>query len=109
MQTVFSQGDVLLDCLPGSLAPKMAAYAREYKLHYVNLTEYVAETNEIIQLAKNAESGFVLQSGLAPGYIDLLAHHLYQEFCANHRVDKVTALPGVPLAWPPNTLRMRKP
>ncbi len=92
MQRVFSQGDVLLDCLPGSLAPKMAAYAREYKLHYVNLTEYVAETNEIIQLAKNAETGFILQSGLAPGYIDLLAHHLYQEFCANHGVDKVERL-----------------
>lgn len=92
MRHIFSRGDVLLDCLPGSLAPKMAAYAREYNLHYVNLTEYVAETNEIIQLAKNAESGFVLQSGLAPGYIDLLAHHLYQEFCANHGVDKLEQL-----------------
>ncbi|MEQ9582806.1 MAG: saccharopine dehydrogenase NADP-binding domain-containing protein, partial [Arenibacter sp.] len=65
MEDIFTQGDVLLDCLPGSLAPKMASYAKDFKMHYVNLTEYVAETNEIIALAKNAETGFVLQSGLA--------------------------------------------
>jgi len=89
MEEIFTQGDVLLDCLPGSLAPKMASYAKKYGLHYVNLTEYVAETNEIIEMAKNAETGFVLQSGLAPGYIDILAHYLYQEFCRKHSVDKV--------------------
>ena len=71
MEDIFTKGDVLLDCLPGSLAPKMARYAKDFKMHYVNLTEYVAETNEIIALAKNAETGFVLQSGLAPGYINL--------------------------------------
>lgn len=92
MEEIFKQGDVLLDCLPGSLAPKMATYAKDYKLHYVNLTEYVAETNEIIALAKNAETGFVLQSGLAPGYINLLAHHLFQEFCRKHQVHKVDKL-----------------
>ncbi|MCK0189345.1 saccharopine dehydrogenase C-terminal domain-containing protein [Arenibacter sp. F20364] len=92
MEDIFTQGDVLLDCLPGSLAPKMASYAKDFKMHYVNLTEYVAETNEIIALAKNAETGFVLQSGLAPGYINLLAHHLFQEFCIKHKVDKVDKL-----------------
>ena len=70
----------------------MASYAKKFGLHYVNLTEYVAETNEIIELAKNAETGFVLQSGLAPGYIDILAHYLYQEFCRKHNVDKVDKL-----------------
>ncbi len=92
MEEIFAQGDVLLDCLPGSLAPKMAGYAKKYGLHYVNLTEYVAETNEIMALAKNAETGFVLQSGLAPGYIDILAHYLYQEFCRKYHVDKVDKL-----------------
>ncbi|PXX25028.1 saccharopine dehydrogenase family protein [Arenibacter sp. ARW7G5Y1] len=92
MEEIFEQGDVLLDCLPGSLAPKMAGYAKKYGLHYVNLTEYVAETNEIMALAKNAETGFVLQSGLAPGYIDILAHYLYQEFCRKYHVDKVDKL-----------------
>lgn len=92
MEEIFTQGDVLFDCLPGSLAPKMASYAKKFGLHYVNLTEYVAETNEIIEMAKNAETAFVLQSGLAPGYIDILAHYLYQEFCRKHHVNKVDKL-----------------
>ncbi|MEZ4969762.1 MAG: saccharopine dehydrogenase C-terminal domain-containing protein [Flavobacteriaceae bacterium] len=92
MEKIFTQGDVLLDCLPGSLAPKMAMYAKDFKLHYVNLTEYVEETNKIIALAKNAETGFVLQSGLAPGYINVLAHHLFKEFCRKHQVKKVDKL-----------------
>lgn len=92
MESVFKDADALLDCLPGSLAPRMAGYAKTFGLHYVNLTEYVAETNEIMALAKDAETGFVLQSGLAPGYIDLLAHYLFKEFCKENGVDKVDSL-----------------
>ncbi|WP_086477423.1 saccharopine dehydrogenase family protein [Arenibacter amylolyticus] len=92
MESVFREGDILLDCLPGSLAPRMAGYAKEYGMHYVNLTEYVAETKEIMALAKDAETGFILQSGLAPGYIDVLAHHLFLEFCKANKVDKVDSL-----------------
>lgn len=92
MENVFKAADILLDCLPGSLAPRMARYAKEFGLHYVNLTEYVAETKEIMDLATDAETGFVLQSGLAPGYINLLAHHLFLEFCKEYRVEKVDLL-----------------
>jgi saccharopine dehydrogenase-like NADP-dependent oxidoreductase len=92
MQNILKKGDALLDCLPGSLAPKMAQLAKDYKLHYANLTEYVAETNQIIDLAKNASTGFILQTGLAPGYIDVLANHLFQQFCKDYKVDKVDSL-----------------
>jgi len=61
-------------------------------MHYANLTEYVAETEAIIALAKEAKMGFVLQTGLAPGYIDLLAHGLFQKFCKDFGVDKVDKL-----------------
>lgn len=89
MKEIFQKGDILLDCLPGSLAPKMALIAKENNLHYANLTEYVSETNEIIALAKDAPSGFVLQTGLAPGYIDVLANKLFQDFCKEFNVTKV--------------------
>jgi saccharopine dehydrogenase-like NADP-dependent oxidoreductase len=92
MKEILNKGDALLDCLPGSMAPKMAQLAKDFYLHYANLTEYVAETNEIIQLAKGAETGFILQTGLAPGYIDVLANHLFQQFCANYQVGKVDIL-----------------
>lgn len=92
MKAILSKGDILLDCLPGSLAPKMAKLAKDFHLHYANLTEYVAETDEIIQLAKNADTGFILQTGLAPGYIDVLGHHLFLEFCKDFNVAKVDKL-----------------
>ncbi|WP_117879807.1 saccharopine dehydrogenase family protein [Aureibaculum luteum] len=92
MIRVFSKGDALLDCLPGKLAPKMAGFAKAYKLNYANLTEYVAETNQIMDLAQNADVGFVLQTGLAPGYIDVMANYIFQEFCKQYHVEKVDIL-----------------
>jgi saccharopine dehydrogenase-like NADP-dependent oxidoreductase len=92
MKVIFQQSDLLLDCLPGSMAPKMAQLAKDFQLHYANLTEYVNETEEIMALAKDAKTGFVLQTGLAPGYIDLLAHKLFQQFCLDFNVGKVDKL-----------------
>ncbi|MET0759580.1 MAG: saccharopine dehydrogenase C-terminal domain-containing protein [Flavobacterium sp.] len=92
MKGVLSQGDIILDCLPGSQAPRMAQFAKDFNLHYANLTEYVAETEEIMDLAKDAKTGFLLQTGLAPGYIDLLANGLFQQFCNDFKVDKVDKL-----------------
>ncbi|REE07724.1 saccharopine dehydrogenase-like NADP-dependent oxidoreductase [Winogradskyella pacifica] len=92
MKGVFNKGEIILDCLPGTQAPKMAGYAKDYYMHYANLTEYITETQQIIKLAKNATTGFVLQSGLAPGYINVLANHLFLEFCKDYQVHKVDKL-----------------
>lgn len=92
MEAILRQGDVLLDCLPGSLAPRMAQLAKDFQLHYANLTEYVAETNAIKALATDATTSFVLQTGLAPGYINVLANQLFQQFCMDFGVEKVDKL-----------------
>lgn len=92
MKEIFHQGDIILDCLPGTQAPKIARYAKDYNMHYANLTEYTAETQEIIAMAKGTTAGFILQTGLAPGYIDVLANHLFIEFCKDFEVDKVDTL-----------------
>ncbi|MGO4818792.1 saccharopine dehydrogenase family protein [Flavobacterium sp. W22_SRS_FP1] len=92
MQKLFLKGDIILDCLPGSQAPKIAQFAKDYGMHYANLTEYVDETEKIMKLASDAKTGFVLQTGLAPGYIDLLAHGLFQQFCSDYRVNSVHTL-----------------
>jgi saccharopine dehydrogenase-like NADP-dependent oxidoreductase len=89
MKAAFESCDVLLDCSPGSLAPRMARYAKDFKMHYANLTEYVAETDEIIALAKDAETGFILQTGLAPGFINVLAMSLYADFVEKYENEKV--------------------
>lgn len=92
MKAIFNQGDIILDCLPGSQAPRIAQFAKEYELHYANLTEYVSETEKIMTLAKGAKTAFILQTGLAPGYIDLLAHGLFQQFCNDFKVNTVDKL-----------------
>ncbi|MDR9458509.1 MAG: saccharopine dehydrogenase NADP-binding domain-containing protein [Salegentibacter sp.] len=92
MKAILQKADIILDCLPGSLAPRIAKLAKDHKLHYVNLTEYVAETDQIIDLARDAHSGFVLQSGLAPGYINILAMGLFNDFREDFDVKKVDKL-----------------
>jgi hypothetical protein len=92
LQDLLSKADILLDCLPGSQAPRMAGLARQNHLHYANLTEYVKETNEVVEIAQDAEQGFLLQTGLAPGYVNVLGHSLFQRFCQTYGVDSVDVL-----------------
>jgi saccharopine dehydrogenase-like NADP-dependent oxidoreductase len=89
MKSAFESSDCLLDCSPGAQAPRMAQFAKDFGMHYANLTEYVAETDAIIELAKDANTGFILQTGLAPGFINVLAMSLYQEFTTANNVENV--------------------
>ncbi|HEX3552042.1 MAG TPA: saccharopine dehydrogenase C-terminal domain-containing protein [Thermoanaerobaculia bacterium] len=89
---VLAQGEILLDCLPGKEAPRMARLARNSGLHYANLTEHVRETEEILEIAGGADQGYLLQTGLAPGYVDVLGHQLFQRFCREHGVGSVDLL-----------------
>lgn len=89
MKQAFETCEVLLDCSPGALAPQMARFAKDFKMHYANLTEYVAETDEITKLARDAETGFILQTGLAPGFINVLAMSLYRQFVEKYENEKV--------------------
>lgn len=84
VEALLHGADILLDCLPGEQAPRMARLARQHGLHYANLTEHVRETEEVIGIAEGAEQGYVLQTGLAPGFVNVLANALHQAFCREH-------------------------
>lgn len=92
LKETLQDADILLDCLPGSLAPEMAQLAKDFHMHYANLTEYVSETEAIKKLAASADTGFLLQTGLAPGYIDVLGNHLFQAFCKKFDVEKADCI-----------------
>jgi hypothetical protein len=92
LDAVLRAGDVLLDCVPWSQAVRMARLAREHGLHYANLTEHVESSEEIARLAEGAEHGFVIQTGLAPGFVDVLGHKLFQDFCRAHGVERVESM-----------------
>jgi saccharopine dehydrogenase-like NADP-dependent oxidoreductase len=92
LDEALAKADILLDCLPGKEAPRMARLARQHDLHYTNLTEHVEETEEIQEIARGASRGFLLQTGLAPGYVNVLGHSLYQRFCREQGTDRADRL-----------------
>jgi len=94
--------DAVINALPYHLATLAATTAREAGCHYFDLTEDVAATRAIQQLAVGAHTAFMPQCGLAPGFIGIVAHHLAQKFDSLQEVKmRVGALP----AFPTNALK----
>ena len=81
-----NQINAALSCLPYHLTTQVAKLAHAENLHYFDLTEDTQATAEITQLANNAQQAFVPQCGLAPGFIDIVAHSLMQGFDEIHDV-----------------------
>jgi len=92
LSRTLESADIVLDCLPGAAAPFVARLALEHRLHYANLTEHVAETRQILDLARGAETGFALQTGLAPGFINVVALRLFNDFCRDFNVERVNRI-----------------
>ncbi len=94
--------EAVINALPYHLATLAATQAKAAKCHYFDLTEDVAATRAIHDLAKGASTAFMPQCGLAPGFIGIVAHHLAQSFDSLHEVKmRVGALP----AFPTNALK----
>jgi len=94
--------DAVVNALPYHLATLAATQAREAGCHYFDLTEDVAATRAIKRLADGAETAFMPQCGLAPGFIGIVAHHLAKSFDVVHDLKmRVGALP----AFPTNALK----
>jgi len=75
----------------------VAKVAREENLHYFDLTEDVAVTEEVRRLAERANTVFVPQCGLAPGFVSIAANELIQHFDELKSVKlRVGALPQHP-------------
>ena len=75
----------------------VAEVARNEKLHYFDLTEDVEVTKAVRKLAEGADTVFVPQCGLAPGFISIAANELIQHFDELRSVKlRVGALPQHP-------------
>src|SRR5262245_60656877 len=76
----------VLSAAPYHLTVKVAEAARELGVHYLDLTEDVASTRRIRELAAGATTAFIPQCGLAPGFISIVASDLARRF---DRLDSV--------------------
>ncbi len=70
----------IISALPFACNIPLAQIAAKQKLHYFDLTEDVKTTKTIIDIAREAQTAFVPQCGLAPGFISIIANHLMLHF-----------------------------
>lgn len=89
--------DVVLSALPYYLNAGVAEAARAKGLHYFDLTEDVATTRRVKRIAADADTAFVPQCGLAPGFVSIAAYDLAKRFTTLRDVFmRVGALPIYP-------------
>ena len=87
----------VLSAAPFHLTTAIAEAAVAEKVHYLDLTEDVASTRRVKQLAETAESALIPQCGLAPGFVSTVAADLCRRFDSLHSVRmRVGALPQFP-------------
>lgn len=79
--------------------PAVARAALKAGASYFDLTEDIATTRQVMEVARSAQVGqiFMPQCGLAPGFISIVAHHLAHQFDSLDTVRmRVGALPQFP-------------
>jgi saccharopine dehydrogenase-like NADP-dependent oxidoreductase len=87
----------VLSAAPYHLTGHVAQAARAAGVHYFDLTEDVATTRLVKELADGASTAFVPQCGLAPGFISIVAHDIVRRFDTLDAVRlRVGALPQYP-------------
>ena len=98
LATLAQGHEYLISALPFFLNPTVARVSREVGAHYFDLTEDVATTRTVRDIAEGASTAFVPQCGLAPGFISIAAHELAKKFDRLRDVRmRVGALPQYPL------------
>lgn len=84
----------IISSLPYYCNPAVAKTAKACNVHYFDLTEDTSVTKAVTELARDATTAFVPQCGLAPGFINIVAHSLMQNFDSLDTVKlRVGALP----------------
>lgn len=97
LERAMQGADGVISCAPFHCNPLIARTARALGLHYFDLTEDVAVTREVAELAEDAGSAFAPQCGLAPGFINIAAAGLIEGMDEIHDLRlRVGALPRYP-------------
>ncbi len=91
----------VLSAAPYHLTLRVARAARDAGVHYLDLTEDVASTRAIREIATGAATAFIPQCGLAPGFISIVAADLTRRF---DTLDSVRLRVGALPTYPSNAL-----
>src|SRR6202522_3049424 len=97
LQKMLKDKYAVLSAAPYHATRLIAEAAKSAGAHYLDLTEDVASTRAVKQLAKGARTAFIPQCGLAPGFITIVASDLASHFDQLQDVRmRVGALPKFP-------------
>jgi saccharopine dehydrogenase-like NADP-dependent oxidoreductase len=97
LERALSGQDVVVSACPFFLTPAIARAAQAAGAHYLDLTEDVESTREVMAIARGSKSALIPQCGLAPGFISIVANDLAQRFDKLRDVYmRVGALPTYP-------------
>jgi saccharopine dehydrogenase-like NADP-dependent oxidoreductase len=91
----------VLNAAPYHLTTRIAESAARTGVHYLDLTEDVASTRRVKELAASASTAFIPQCGLAPGFISIIAFDLAKHF---DTVDSMRLRVGALPQYPSNAL-----
>ena len=91
----------VISAAPFHLTLRIAEAARAAGTHYLDLTEDVASTKRVKELAAGADTAFIPQCGLAPGFVSIVAFDLAKGF---ETLDSVRLRVGALPQFPSNAL-----
>ncbi|MGH6760676.1 MAG: saccharopine dehydrogenase C-terminal domain-containing protein [Phyllobacterium sp.] len=91
----------VMSAAPFHLTTRIAEAAAKAGVHYLDLTEDVASTRRVRELAATANTAFIPQCGLAPGFISIVANDLTRHF---DKLDSVRMRVGALPQYPSNAL-----
>jgi len=87
----------VLNAAPFHLTTRIAEAARAARTHYLDLTEDVANSRRVRELAAGAGTTFIPQCGLAPGFVSIVAFDMAKRFEVLDSIKlRVGALPQYP-------------
>jgi saccharopine dehydrogenase-like NADP-dependent oxidoreductase len=87
----------VLNAAPFHLTTRIAEVARAAGTHYLDLTEDVASTRRVRELAAGASTAFAPQCGLAPGFVSIVGFDMAKRIKVLDSVKlRVGALPQYP-------------
>ncbi|WP_026060413.1 saccharopine dehydrogenase family protein [Pseudaminobacter salicylatoxidans] len=97
LESVLAGKFAVLSAAPFHLTTRIAEAAAKAGVHYLDLTEDVASTRRVKELAASATTAFIPQCGLAPGFISIVANDLARHFDTLDSLRmRVGALPQYP-------------
>ncbi len=92
----------VLSALPFYCNPAVAEFAASEKVHYLDLTEDVATTDKVAEVAADSNCCFMPQCGLAPGFVSVAAMQLARSF---DKVETIKMRVGALPIYPSNQLK----